>query len=240
MSIPTRRGALGVMLGTGIGLGLSPVASVAMGPIALPEGPHLFSRRREHSLIDDVWLIISRSWQVTFLREESGISITGELVSVDIDAPPSLAPITAIERSRSTAEMWPILLNESGLIFAAGDDVSKEDMAAAVAEAERMIAETPIPEHEREAQRNDLAEMQKAGASLLDRFPDDLFYPTIGPMYAVRSVDLPGGMTGEFELSYTATAVPGKGWLDRAERTIVTRLGGTEHIAREYWQLQPI
>lgn len=242
MSTPTRRGALGAVLGAalgcGMGLGIGPLAALSHGPIGLPETPQRLTRRTEHSLGDGNWIKVQRNWQLIFTRQGHGISVTGEQISANVDAPPSLAPIAAIEESRSTASMWPILLNESGLIVAAGKGVDEEDMAAAVALAERMIAARPIPQAEIDAHRQHLAEMQKAGSSLLDVLPDDLFFPTVGPMHAVRQIALPDGMTGEFEFSYFARAVPERGWLDQAERTIITRLAGTERIAREYWQLQ--
>ena len=240
MSVATRRGALGIALGFGIGFGLGPVAAFAQSRITLPEGPQLLTRRIERSLVDGEWIKVSRSWEVAFSRREQAIALTGQQVHCNVDAPPSLARLTAIEESRSTAEMWPILMNASGLIYAAGDGVAARDVAAAIEVAQNMIAERPIPASDRQALREHLASIRRASTSLLDQLPDDLFFPVAGPMRAVRPVTLPGGMVGEFELSYSATAVPGKGWLDQAERLIVTRLAGTEQIAREVWNLKPI
>ena len=47
-------------------------------------------------------------------------------------------------------------------------------------------------------------------------------------------------MTGEFEITYEATPVAEGGWLERAERQVVTRVGGSERRARETWTLAPI
>ena len=238
MSAPTRRGALGLVLGAGIGLGLGPAAALAQSRITLPEGPQLLTRRIERSLSDGEWIKVSRRWEVAFSRQGQSIALTGQQLDCEVDAPPSLAPLTAIEKSRSTAEMWPILLNGSGLIFAAGNGVAARDVDKAIEVAQRMIAERPIPASERSALREHLAIVRRTSSSLLEQLPDDLFFPVAGPMRAVRPITLPGGMVGEFELSYSATAAPGRGWLDRAERLIVTRLAGTEQIAREYWELR--
>lgn len=238
MSAPTRRGALGLVLGAGIGFGLGPAAAFAQSPIALPEGPQRLTRRIERSLSDGKWIKVSRRWEVAFSRQGQSIALTGQQLDCQVDAPSSLAPLTAIEKARSTAEMWPILLNGSGLIFAAGNGVAARDVNNAIEVAQRMIAERPIPASERSALREHLASVRRTSSSLLEQLPDDLFFPVAGPMRAVRSMELPGGMVGEFELSYSAMAVPDKGWLDRAERMIVTRLAGTEQIAREYWELR--
>lgn len=240
MSSPTRRGAIGIVLGAGVGLGLCPVAALAQGRIVLPEGPHILSRRIERSLSDGEWISVDRSWQVEFSRQAQGISISGQQVDVEIKAPTSLAPIAAIEQARSTAEMWPMLLNASGMLFGAGVGISERDLSAAVEAAQSLLAERPAPASVRAQRLHYLASMQRAGSSLLDQLPDDLFFPTIGPMHAVRPVELPGGMTGEFELSYSAVAVPEKGWLDRAQREVITRLAGTQKIAREHWAMRQI
>ncbi len=228
------------MLGAGIGLGLGPAAAFAQSRVILPEGPLLLTRRIERSLIDGKWIKVGRRWEVAFSRQGQSIALTGRQLDCQVDAPPSLAPLSAIEKSRSTAEMWPILLNGSGLIFSAGNGVAARDVDKAIEVAQRMIAERPIPASERSALREHLASVRRTSASLLEKLPDDLFFPVAGPMRAVRSMELPGGTVGELELSYSAMAVPDKGWLDRAERMIVTRLAGTEQIAREYWELRAV
>ena len=59
-------------------------------------------------------------------------------------------------------------------------------------------------------------------------------------MRLVRPVDLPDGLTGEFEVNYASNAVPGKGWLDHAAREVITRLEGTEMRMREEWQMREL
>jgi hypothetical protein len=240
MNSPTRRGALGAMFGLGISAGLAPTAAFAQSAIKLPESACILSRRIERSLRDGKSLRVDRSWRVNFSKRGPGIAVTGEQIGVRVDAPASLAPLASIEEARSTADMWPILLTGSGLIVSAGTGSRDEDVAKAVRVAQGMIAARSNPASSEEAQKQFFADLQRSGSSLLDRLPDDLFFPTVGPLHAVRAVDLPDGLKGEFEISYEATAVPGKGWLDRAVRQVTTRLGSSVQTAREEWVLAKI
>ncbi len=85
-----------------------------------------------------------------------------------------------------------------------------------------------------------LAELQQASSSLLTRLPDDLFFPRLGPMRSVRAVDLPGGLTGEFEVTYDAVSAQEGEWLADAEREVITRIAGSEQRAREVWTMREL
>ncbi|MEM1052140.1 MAG: hypothetical protein AAGI28_08590 [Pseudomonadota bacterium] len=74
----------------------------------------------------------------------------------------------------------------------------------------------------------------------LNTMPDDLFYPSLGPLTSDQTVMLPNGAVGEFTLRYEAKGAVGTGWLDRAERRVTTRIGETVESAFERWRLTDI
>jgi hypothetical protein len=196
-----------------------------------------FSRRLERDLVGGAKLVVSRDWRIQFASQGQGIGITGVQLHAEVDAPETLASLAEIERSRSTADMWPMLLSGDGRIMSAGLGTREEDLAAAAREAERMIAQRPMPASQREAQRQYLSELARAGSSLLDTLPDDLFFPSGEPVRSSRVVALPGGLTGRFEVAYLGTRDALGGCLERAERQVVTRIGDTERRASETWTL---
>ena len=212
----------------------------AQTSLEMPQGPLKLTRRIERSMRGGAMLTVERSWQVRFVKQGQGIAIQGEQVEAKVDAPQSLAPLADLEERRSTEQMWPILLGSNGMILSAGMSLLEEDLAEAVRLARQMVSERAIPADQRASQMQYMGDLQQASSTLLDRLPDDLFYPSIGPMRAVRSIDLPQGLVGQFELSYLAQAVPEKGWLDRAERQIISRIGGSVRTAREEWILRDI
>ena len=240
MKTTTRRMALGSAVGMTICLGLAPGSVLAKSPLKLPGEPLKLSRSIQRSLDDGTSITVERAWQVTFARQGQGISISGEQLDCRVTAPAALDPLMEIEKSRSTQDMWPVLLNGSGLILAAGPGAREEDVTHALQTANRIIGNGRAPQSVVEAQMNYLGGLQHAGSSLLDRVPDDLFFPTGSPMRVIRSIDLPDGSIGEFELVYRATPSAEGGWLDHAERTVVTRLAGTVRTAREEWQLREL
>lgn len=243
---PTRRDTLRSLVASVpvMGVAAHSTAAFAQGTIVLPDGPCKLTRVLTRSLYDGNQIRVARQWRIAFARggglSGDRITVRGQQLSVEVDAPPSLAQFSALEEGRSTATMWPILLTQSGLIVAAGRGIVDADVDTALQTARQMIAERNGAEAAAMHVRRLQAELQSAGTSLLDRLPDDLFFPTVGPLQASRVVELPGGRVGEFEVSYEAVAVPGKGWLDRAMRQVTTRLDGTEQTAREDWSLSPI
>lgn len=244
MQAATRRGAIGAFCGMGLGMGMAgvlvPQLALARSPIDLPTQPLRLRRRLERSLRDGNRITVERIWQIGFARMAQGIAVTGVQIFVDVDTPPALASLAELERKRSTQDMWPVRLTASGLIHAAGSGSRGQDVEEAARIASDMIAARPIPAAQRDREIAILTQLAKAQSSLLDRMPDDLFFPTAGPLHTVRKVDLPGGLVGEFELRYEAQAVSGKGWLERARREVVTRLAGTWQSAREEWTLSDL
>jgi len=79
-----------------------------------------------------------------------------------------------------------------------------------------------------------------ASSVVLNSLPDDLFYPSFGPLESVETIELPHGTVGEFALHYEARRAPDHPWLDRAERRIITRIGGTQETAVERWRLMEL
>lgn len=238
----SRRRALGtiaVAMGGAVCAGLSGGA-FASSRLAMPDGPMRLTRRIERSLHGGASLVVERSWQVGFAQSARGIEVTGEQVEAVVKAPDNLAPLAAIEQSRITDGMWPIELSPEGRIMTAGKGVRSEDLSAAMREAEAMIARLNLSAAEEGARLQTLAQFQRAGNSVLDTLPADLFYPTLGPMRQAREVELANGMNGEFVVTYEATPVTPGGWLDRAERRVVTRIGASERHAHELWALAEI
>ena len=242
MKSTSRREALGTMMlvGSAFACGQVTVPARAAAPLAIPDGTQRLTRRIERSMRADATLAVERGWHIAFARSGRGIAITGQQVEALVEAPESLAPLAEIEQSRVTDDMWPIMLSDDGRVVAAGSGVREADFAAALDEAERMIGEMDMSASAQEMARQNLAQLYRAGSSLLERLPHDLFYPSLGPQREVRRLDLSGGMTGEFEITYEATPVAESGWLERAERQVVTRVGGSERRARETWTLAPI
>lgn len=212
MSESSRRESIIGMLTAALAGSLAAVPSsvLAQPQRDIPRRPLRFSRLIEHRFHNNVRLSVFRSWGVLFEYQNNGIGIKGEQIDVAVDAPPSLDSLALAEKNRSTNGLWPIRLSSNGLILASGtpDGVS-----------------------------GSIAHSWPASASLLNRLPDDLFYPSLGPLKSVQAIAMPNGMVGEFAVEYAASSAAGSDWLHRAERRVITRLGGTQETAIERWLL---
>ena len=222
--------------------GLAGVAtSIKAASIAqTPQGPMLLSRRLVRGLSDGNRIEVRRLWRVAFVRRQSGMALIGRQVGVSVEAPERLAPIAAIERERSTDNKFPIIIDESGLIVGAGEAENASDVDRAIHAAQQIAQENGASKSQQQQLRAALQQVQAAGSSLLDRLPKDLFFPRSSGFAEQRAINLPGGVSGQFEVTYSVSAHPISGLLDHADRHIVTRLGDSAQASSEHWELREI
>jgi hypothetical protein len=238
----TRRTVLTVLFGAGATGGLqglfAPLQAAPALPLRLPDTPLRLERLLQRGIGDAAVITVRRGWQVHCKRQGRGIVATGRQITAEVSAPPHLEALAQIERGRDASSMFPLMMSDAGLILTPGSEPAPADMVAnALTAAEALIASQPVPADERERYRLYLAQVHQAGATLLDTLPPDLFFPASPAVELSQAVALPGGLTGHFSLRYTAESQPDAPWLKRAERRLVTEVGGLTRSASEVWTL---
>jgi hypothetical protein len=224
-----------------LGLAGMPARLAAREGIIVPAGTCLLTRRLERSLHDGKAIVVTRSWRIGFTRQARGIAVSGEQVSVSVDAPDRLAPLARIEEERSTLGMFPILLGPAGTIVAAGANSAQDSLDAAIKIALDLLGqgeEPDMPGAEKSAHAAYLAQLQQAGSTLMDQMPGDLFYPSTEPFRTTRRIAMPDGEDAEFEMTWKANTREGSGLLESAQREIITRIGKSQRHSREEWSLK--
>lgn len=248
-SVSTRRSFVAALIGMGL-LGTAPLAGPLRaapvgGPLRLPDRPMRLTRELTRGLGEDAAaaIIVRRWWDVTFDRQGRGAIVSGRQTGAEVEAPPKLADLARIEQQRDASGMFPLMLSDTGMILTAASAAPRESdtVAAALRAAEGIIARQPrLPGEDRVRLRAYLGEVHRAGSGLLDTLPDDLLFPAGMPVERSETVTLPDGLTGRFRISYTAVCQPEAPWLARAERRVVTSVGGLDRAAGEVWTLAPI
>lgn len=234
----SRRTALGVLAGSPLaGLGICSHSIAAAPGLRLPDRPMRLSRRLVRDLNDGNRIVVERDWLIAFVRQGRGLTVEGRQLDVRVEAPERIAEIAEIERKRSTEGQFPVLLDADGLVVSAAAAGPTGDISAAVAAAKGIIARSNRSASQKAQAQLYLAQIQRAGASMFAQMPGDLFFPRHAPVRDVQPVNLPDGTSGEFEVVYSAKADPVNGWLDEAERRIITRLAGTSRSSAELWQM---
>ena len=224
-----------LLAGTGL-LALPAVAGPAVETRAFapPSGrPLILARTVVRELPGGAAIVATRRYRISFRPVVDGWAVDGALVSSDIDVPPALAAIAALERARPDDGMFPILLDYSGRIVAeptAG--LGREVVAGAVGAASHVVG--PVPATGFFAQIGAAAAAPEAG---LTSWPEALFLPDGLSGTTEQAFALPDGSVGSVRVSLECAPAPGMATMGRAARTVVTQAGGTRRVAREEWTL---
>ena len=207
----------------------APAASPAFRPPC--NTPMLLSRTVTRELAGGYAIVATRRYRIAFHRIEGGWRIDGALVASEIDAPPALAPLVAIERDRPDDGLFPILLDESGRIVPSerpAATATVEQAIAAAAGVAKAVGAVPDPAF--------LAQLRSAGG--LTPWPETLFLPVTARSESAREVELPDGAGGTVKVELDTTAAEDAPLMARAERIVTTEMGGRRKVAREAWTLQ--
>lgn len=223
---------------------LAPLANVALParaatPLAIaPQGQfHLF-RQLRRGLSDGAAIVVTRRWRCSFTALDTGIAVTGEQLSVDVEAPAVLEPIAEIERKREVGGLFPALLDGRGHMESAALGTSQADLRRAIDEGIRIIEQHGVDAAGQSDARRFFAALANAGAEMVAKVPADLFFPAPGTRSESREITLPGGASGVFELTLSAEAESESGLLKAISRKVVTRAAGTQQDSSEEWFLR--
>ena len=217
-------------------------ASPAETPVFAPptESSMLLSRRVVRELSGGATIVATRRYRVMFRRLADGWEIDGALIASEIDVPPALAALAAIERDRPDDGLFPMRLDRAGHIVAsqAAPRMGREAVASAVAATRRQSGASSTA-----ASPGFLDQVGAAAASPgggLTRWPEALFVPDGLHGTVEQSFELPDGSAGSVRVTLESDPAFGPSTtMSRASRKVVTEAAGTRRVAWEEWTLVP-
>lgn len=219
-----------------------PAEAATPGPAFAPpsDSPLILSRTVVRELRDGAAIVATRRYRVTFHPVVEGWKVEGALIASEIEVPPALAAIAALERDRPDDGLFPLHLDHAGRIVsepsAAG--LGREAVAGALGAAKHLAGA-----REAAAPGGFLTQLGAAAASPgggLTRWPAALFLPNGLSGTSEQSFRLPDGSEGKVQVSLDSEAAPALATMGRARRTVVTLAAGIRRVAREEWTLGPI
>lgn len=217
----------------------APVAQARSGAaIVTPCNPQILTRSVVRELGDGAAIVVKRAWTIGFVPEVDGWRVSGQQSRVEVDAPAPLAELAEIERTRQASEAFPLLLDAAGRIRRTAPPVLMLDMERVARAAESAIMARGARPGEQAALQLFRAQLQQSANDLISRFPDDLFFPAGVEVDETHTMELPGGVAGEFNLNYAASADPATGLLVASQRTVTTRIGAKAMRSIERWNLE--
>lgn len=217
----------------------TPLSRLAAGrrAIEIPSGAFRLERVLTRGLGDGAAIVVTRHWRIAFAPSAGGITVSGVQTFADIAAPPVLAPLAAIERARSASDLFPLAIDEAGLIRGGGSSGDGAALIRALETGRALVDALSLPQSERLDANGFLAHLSTLSASAVSRLPRDLFFPEPGNDSTAREIALPGGETGSVAIVSQVSAMPGTGLLASSERRIVTRVAASQRLASERWIL---
>lgn len=208
----------------------------AAASFAPPQSSLVLTRELRRPLADGKEVVTRRSYEIAIVRDDDGYRVDGRLIDVEVDAPPALRGLAALEKARPDDGLFPIQLDRNGQIVTRS---RLNDDAAVGAASERValrLSKTALSADDREVAEAFVSQLKSGGGSAaLTLWPRDLFHPVEGRRSETSRVALPGGTEGSVTIATTARAADGL--LESVERTVTTRLGESERITRETWML---
>lgn len=216
------------------------VPAAVAGPAAETEAfappggrPLILARTVVRELPEGAAIVATRRYRVTFRPVANGWEVDGALISSEIEVPPALAALAAIERARPDNGMFPIQLDHAGRIVAEpAAGLGREVVAGAVGAANQIVG--PAPATGFIAQVGAAAATPESG---LTSWPEALFLPNGLSGTTEQAFALPDGSAGSVRVSLECAPAPGMATMGRAARTVVTQAAGTRRVAREEWTL---
>lgn len=202
---------------------------------APPQNPLVLSRTVWRSLPDGKHIMVRRSYEVRIAVEGDGYVVDGALIDTVVEAPPPVAMLADLERKRPEAGPFPLRLDRHGQITGTNAESAEKSARAEAARTSAIIinqvGRNALPRAESLAALNRVLAAANGGAA----WPVDLFNPTRNRHHEVRRVALPSGNQGEVDVSINVERTTAGDLPQQFERTVITRLDGSERISREVW-----
>ena len=215
-------------------------APAAATPVAYaPEGQYMLTRELTRGLGNGKTVVVTRRWLCDFVSSESGIRVSGEQVHFDVEAPEVLAPIAEIERKRVVTGFLPATLDQYGRLTNTQQETADRDVRAAIDQALLLYKQKSADVEVQKLASEFLRDLSQAGAQMLSKVQPDLFFPEPGEHREDRTLELPNGDVGSFEVTLTAEAYQRTRLLKLVSRKVVTRIADSERLSSENWSMRP-
>lgn len=203
-----------------------------------PSAPLVLTRTLYRDLADGKQVVVTRRYAIRFSPDGDGFRVDGTLIDATVDAPPFLARLAEIERTRPDSGVFPAFLDNRGMIRSGtSTKLDGPTRQQALASAREVIAAAPAPVEARRETGALLGQVANGGSGA--GWPVFLFNPGPAERVERRNLALPDGGQGEVEVRIRAQGLQPGGLPQRLERVVVTRLAGTERISREVWTIAP-
>lgn len=213
-----------------------PAQNAPASQFAPPSAPLVLTRTVWRALHDGKQIVIQRRYRLRIIRHGDGFKVDGELIDCSVEAPPSLAALAEMERSRPDEALFPVQLDASGRILANPAPEKPRLHRQGGREAMAAVRNSAIANPDKAQAASLIDQIVNAGG--VAPWPSDLFHPARPEQREQRRIALPGGGQGDISVTIAAHGLLQGGLPRLVERTVVTELDGTRKVSREQWTIE--
>jgi hypothetical protein len=215
-----------------------PVPGAASSPADFtpPEAQLLLTRTLHRPLPGGQAIITTRHYAVRIVRVGTGYRVEGSLIDAKAEAPPLVAGIAELERKRVDEGLFPIMLDENGLIAGSGALRSDGSLDRGAMIATQTLSGSDLPVRDRMEAQAFVDQLR--GRAARSQWPSDIFRPQPGKRSESRVIQLPGGDEGSVTIEIVGRGPGQDGQLAELDRVVTTDLAGDKRVTREHWQLR--
>ncbi|MCX7864725.1 MAG: hypothetical protein N2423_06805 [Novosphingobium sp.] len=228
-------GAAAIMPVLCAGLPLSSLEATTPRQFEPPADAMVLTRTLRRPLPGGAQVLTRRSYEIRFVPEAGGYRVDGRLLAVEVDAPPGLEALAALERNRPDDGMFPMLLDEQGRLRPKINESHPIQVQEAARQVRRQVSALALTPFDRsQAEGFARAFEQK---SVHTAWPDDLFHPRPGKREETQTIPLPNGARGTVRISVEARTAGASSLLGSFIRRVTTDLDGDSRVTEEIWTL---
>jgi hypothetical protein len=214
---------------------LAPAEAIASGQFEPPGDPMVLTRTLRRPLPGGAEVLTRRSYEIRFIAETGGYRIDGELVGVEVEAPPGLQALAMLERKRPDADMFPMRLDIRGLLQPQEAPPLTEEVRQAARSFGDAVQSLSLESFDRTQATNFAKAFEQR--SVRTAWPEDLFRPVPGRREETQVIPLPNGARGTVRVIIDASTRGPTGLLSTFVRRVTTDLEGQSRITEETWTL---
>lgn len=200
-----------------------------------PSEPMILTRTLRRELPGGAEIKAQRSYEIRFVAERDGYRIDGRLIDVQIETPPVLRTLAAIERNRPDTGMFPIHTDRQGILKFGNKPLPGASHRQASTVSRQQVGSLPLQVNDAGVAKTFVSQFEnKTGYTA---WPADLFIPSPGARSEVKEMPMPDGALGKVSILIDARANGASGLLESFARTVTTDLGGNTRTTEEIWTL---
>lgn len=201
-----------------------------------PDGKLVLTRELRRTIAPGKDIVSRRSYEIRFVRDGAGWRVEGTLAKAEVEAPAELAMLAQLEKARKDEGLFPLRLDQQGMIIAQNGATDAATAQAARSTVTTTVEKIDMSSSDKVVAAQMVQRIATQSSAVGGNWPADLFRPLAATREQVREVPLPGGRQGRVTVTMKASPDP-RGLLDQFERRVMTELDGTQRFSQETWRL---